>query len=91
VSGGWKHLLLGLPDNPAGEKLHEMVTACQPDVATTTIKSEDDLIICLEAAHCPLDEMKATLVGPEPHYATLAERVLTRIDISWPAISLETD
>ncbi len=91
VSGGWKHSLLGLPDNPAGEKLHEMVTACQPDVATTTIKSEDDLIICLEAAHCPLDEMKATLVGPEPHYATLAARVLTRIDISWPAISLETD
>jgi eukaryotic-like serine/threonine-protein kinase len=83
TSGGWKHLLLTLPDSPAGKELHEMINACVPDVPTTLLYSEEDLLLCFEVADLPIDEIMEALTGQEPHYARLAQRVLTRIDIPW--------
>jgi hypothetical protein len=87
--GGWKHLLLALPDSPTGKELHEMINACVPDVPTTLLYSENDLLLCFEVANLAIDEIMDALTGQEPRYARLAQRVLTRIDIPWSVPCLE--
>ncbi|HEV3236445.1 MAG TPA: hypothetical protein VGZ25_05625, partial [Gemmataceae bacterium] len=89
TSGGWKHLLLTVPDSPPGKELQDMINACVPEVPTTVLNSEDDLLICFEAANLPVDEIMDALTGQEAHYARLAQRVLTRIDIPWSVLSFE--
>jgi hypothetical protein len=80
---GWEHLVLGLPEGPAGETLAGMVAAALPDVPAVVAPTDDEEVLCYEAARCPLREAARSLVGPAEAPPDLVRRVLTRLDVAW--------
>jgi serine/threonine protein kinase len=83
VAGGWEHLVLVMPEGPAGNTLGEMVTTAFPDVPVTVVHTDDEVLLCYEAARYPLREMAASLLGTVEVPFELVRRVMTRLDVSW--------
>ncbi len=80
---GWEHLVLALPEGPAGDALHAMITGALPDIPAAVVHTEEEVLLCYEAARCPLRDMARALVGPAPVPPDLVRRVVTRLDVAW--------
>ncbi len=80
---GWEHLVLALPEGPSGETLGGMVAAARSDVPTSVVHTEEEVILCYEAARCPLRDMARALTGPAGVPLDLVRRVMTRRDVDW--------
>jgi hypothetical protein len=87
VPEGWHHLVLALPKSQAGALLGDMVTEAFPDVSTTRLESEGDVILCQEAAHLPIHQVAIALLGEEGVYPDNARRVMTRLDVTWSSLA----
>jgi hypothetical protein len=83
VPGGWQHLVLALPEGAAGTTLREIVVQALPNAPITAINSGEDIALCYEAAHLPLREMAAALVGGDAIPAELVQQVMARSDVKW--------
>jgi len=80
---GWEHLVLALPEGPSGETLSGMVAAARSDVPASVVHTEEEVILCYEAARCPLRDMARALTGPAGVPLDLVRRVMTRRDVAW--------
>jgi hypothetical protein len=60
-----------------------MITTALTDVEATVVPTQEEVILCYEAAFCPLREMVRALVGPVEVPLDLVKRVMTRQDVSW--------
>jgi serine/threonine protein kinase len=83
VPGGWEHLVLALPRGQAGDALRELIRKEYLEVPTTVLPSADEVVLCFEAAHYPLQRVAEAVAGRETAHADLAERVRTRLDVTW--------
>ena len=79
---GWEHLVLALPEGPSGETLSGMVAAARSDVPASVVHTEEDVLLCYEAARCPLRDMARALTGPAGVPPDLVRRVMTRLDVA---------
>jgi hypothetical protein len=52
----------------------------------TALPSDDDLFLCCEAAHYPLQKVAAELADRLAH-AELAGRLMTRTDVNWKSLA----
>src|SRR5262249_29832192 len=86
-AGGWQHLLLCLPNDPASNEIREMIARRLPALPTSSIGSESDVVLHFEAAHIPLRQAVDLLIGDDPEHAEIARKVLTRIDVPWSFFS----
>jgi hypothetical protein len=84
---GWEHLVLALPEGPSGGTLADMIATALPDVPATVVHTHDEVILCYEAAQCPLREMLRSVIGPAEVPPDLVRRVTTRLDVSWSPAS----
>ena len=80
---GWEHLVLALPEGPSGETLSGMVAAARSDVPASVVHTEEEVILCYEAARCPLRDVARALTGPAGVPLDLVRRVMTRRDVAW--------
>src|SRR5262249_47660848 len=87
VSGGWEHLVLTLPVGEAGAALREILLNEYPDVPATVLPSSDEVVICFVAAHYPLQRVAEAFAGRESANTDLAERVRTRLDVTWQPLT----
>jgi serine/threonine protein kinase len=85
VADAWHHLLVAVPRSPGGAALRDLTAQTLSGIPHTLLDSDDDVVLCLEAAHLPVAELAAALLGPTAGYAELAEQVRTRVDIPWSA------
>lgn len=85
----WRHLVMSLPDSPAGARVKEIMAALIPDLARTALTSEGDLVFCSEGAGLPMSVVAARLVDQEKTYLDIARKVLTRIDVAWAPLPFE--
>jgi hypothetical protein len=81
--GAWEHLMLALPEGPAGKTLGGMVAAALRDVPAAVVHTEEEFLLCHEAARCPLREITRSLLGPAGAPPDLVRRVMTRLDVPW--------
>jgi serine/threonine protein kinase len=86
---GWEHLVLALPEGPAGNTLSEMIAKALPDVPAAVVHTEDEVILCLEVSHCSVLGVLRALVGPVPVPRELAQSMMTRLDVPWALPELE--
>jgi serine/threonine protein kinase len=84
---GWEHLVAVLPPGPAADAMGSVLAHERPDVPMTVLSSEDDIFLCCEAAHYSLTKVAAALAGRASH-ADLAQRLMTRMDVSWKALAI---
>jgi hypothetical protein len=81
--GAVEHLIIALPEGPAGATLGRMITNALPDVEATMIPTQEEVVLCNETALCPLRDMIRGLVGPVEVPLDLLQRVMTRTDVPW--------
>ena len=80
---GWEHLVVAVPEGPSGEAMCGMIAAARSDVPATVVHTEEEVLLCYEAARCPLREMVRALTGPAGAPPDMVRRVLTRLDVTW--------
>jgi serine/threonine protein kinase len=88
VAKSSQHLVLALPDSPAGAILRPLLDSALADVAHTILNSERDMVLCHEVAHLPFGQLAQILIGEEVRLADTACHVLTRNDIPWSHLPL---
>jgi serine/threonine protein kinase len=79
----WTQLVLTMPDSDPGKELREFVVNALPDLPTTVFFGEEDVILCHDAAHLPLTEVAAEIVGSDERCHDTSKQVMTRIDVPW--------
>jgi hypothetical protein len=87
VREGWQQLILMLPKSQDGALLGDIVTQRFPDAPGVRLDSDGDVIVCREAAQLPIHQAAVALFGNGDGYADNAKRVMTRVDITWSALS----
>jgi hypothetical protein len=80
---GWQHLVLAAPKSAAGAALADLVARTLPTLPLTEVRSQEELVICVEAAHVSWTKAAAAITGGEPAYAEAAQRIMTRTDVAW--------
>jgi hypothetical protein len=88
VPRGWQHLLLALPNSPEGARLRQLLGPVLADVPNTVLDSDDDIVLCHEAAQLPLQQMAEILLGDAAIPTDAASHVLTRHDIVWAPLAI---
>jgi eukaryotic-like serine/threonine-protein kinase len=83
VPSGWQHLVLALPKRPAAVRLSDMVKQRYSEVPTTVLESDDDIVFYFESAQIPLQQLADSLIADAPERAEMAQKVMTRVDVSW--------
>jgi hypothetical protein len=88
VPKNWQHLVLALPDSPEATILRQLLGPALEEVPNTVLTSQDDIVLCHEAAHVPVQEIAEFLLGDDASLADAAYHVLTRNDIQWSPLGL---
>jgi hypothetical protein len=82
LPGAAEHLVLLLPEGPAGMALRELLPQVAGSMKYTCFPSESDLLLCFEVAGQAVPDV-AEALGGNGAAATLAQHVLSRTDIDW--------
>jgi serine/threonine protein kinase len=83
VPGGWQHLVLALPEGSAAGSLRDAITRQVSDVPSTVLRSDDEIVVLVEAAQLPLQQLADMLIGNERERMEMAHKVMTRVDVPW--------
>jgi hypothetical protein len=83
VTGAKPHLLIAVPGGKGGETIETIIARIVPDLPTTVIDSDGDVIVCQEVAMLPIAEVVEAIVGDNATTIENAGRVLIRTDIDW--------
>ncbi len=81
--GACEHLIIAMPEGPAGKTLSSMITTALADVEATVVPTQEEVVLCYKAAFCPLSEMMRGLVGSVVVPPELVQSMMTRRDIPW--------
>ncbi len=81
VPARWQHVVLAVPEGPAGATLRDLALEVFVGTPLTLIEAGPSLLIAREAAQLSLAEVAAQLVREDPTVAELAQKVLTRTDV----------
>lgn len=88
--GSWQHLVVAMPEGEDKKKLFAMVKRATPNVATTAIQSEGDLVFCFEAANLSLRQVADSLIDHNTDYAEVARQLVTRTDVRFDHWTVQT-
>jgi hypothetical protein len=88
VAGAWEHLVVVLPESPAGASLRELVLRSAGGMPLSLCPGATDVCLCREVACQPLPVVAGALVSGQASASELAQRVLTRTDVNWLPLSL---
>jgi serine/threonine protein kinase len=88
VSQAWRHVLLAVPDSLPGDLLRDLVVGLHPECAITSVESDGDVIICLEAANLHCGHTANSLLGDRTPPREILDRLQTRTDVDWTPIEV---
>ncbi|HJS07865.1 MAG TPA: hypothetical protein VJ809_09395, partial [Pirellulales bacterium] len=84
--GGDQRLLLMMPEGSSAERVPDLVAKDGHEKPTVLFDSDCDVVACYEAEHVRLENLAAFLTHNDPHYAEVARRLHTRVDVEWTQI-----
>jgi hypothetical protein len=85
---GWQHLVVALPNSPAGTTVRQLLEPALAEVPNSFLESEGEIVLCHEVANLPLQETAELLIGSDLPLADAARQMLTRNDVAWSALDL---
>jgi hypothetical protein len=85
---GWQHLVVALPNSPAGTTVRQLLEPALAEAPNTVLESEGEIVLCYEVANLPLQQTAELFIGPEQSLADAARQMLTRNDIAWSTLAL---
>ena len=84
--GGARRVLATIPACDSADQLRALVHDQVTPTPSVLIEAERDIVVCQESEQSSLDEIIRLLADERPHCAKLAERVHTRIDVTWSPV-----
>jgi serine/threonine protein kinase len=84
--GGDQRLLLMMPEGSSAERVPDLVAKDGHEKPTVLFDSDCDVVACYEAEQVRLENLAAFLTHNDPHYAEVARRLHTRVDVEWTQI-----
>jgi serine/threonine protein kinase len=84
--GGDQRLLLMMPEGSSAERVPDLVSGDGKEKPTILFDSNCDVVVCYEAERVRLENLAALLTHNDPHYAEVARRLHTRVDVEWTNI-----
>ena len=85
---GWQHLVVALPNSPAGTTVRQLLEPALAEAPNTFLESEGEIVLCYEVANLPLQQTAELFIGPEGPLADAVRQMLTRNDIAWSTLAL---
>lgn len=87
--GSWQHLVIAMPEGDAAKRLISMAKHASPNIATTLVRTEGDVLFCFEAANLSLRHVADALIDQNPDYVQVAQKFVTRRDVTFDTWALE--
>jgi hypothetical protein len=83
VGDAWQHVIVAVPDTYPGDVIRNLTAEIFPDAPVSVVKSDGDVVICLEVANLPCPRVADALIGDLVPPPEIVSRLLTRRDVAW--------
>jgi hypothetical protein len=90
VNGARPHLVIAVPGGRAGETIEAITERIVPELQTSVIDSDGDVLVCQEVADLPIPKVAAALIAGNAAHIENAGRVLSRSDVEWTEMPVPT-